>query len=127
MIAFVRGEVAAVTLNSAVLEVGGVGLELMCTPGTLATLRTGQAATLPTSMVVREDSLTIFGFLDDDTELFPESVVLTETTPGSHTSATPRTPRPSSLLTSAGRLADVRSATCNHGHFFSSIAATTAS
>ncbi|NPD06912.1 Holliday junction branch migration protein RuvA [Nocardioides sp. zg-1308] len=66
MIAFVRGEVAAVTLNSAVLEVGGVGLELMCTPGTLATLRVGRSATLPTSMVVREDSLTIFGFLDDD-------------------------------------------------------------
>ena len=39
MIAFVRGQVAAVTLSSAVLEVGGVGLELMCTPGTLATLR----------------------------------------------------------------------------------------
>lgn len=66
MIAFVRGQVAAVTLSSAVLEVGGVGLELMCTPGTLATLRTGQRATLPTSMVVREDSLTIFGFLDED-------------------------------------------------------------
>ena len=66
MIAFVRGEVAAVTLSSAVLEVGGVGLELMCTPGTLATLRVGQPATLPTSMVVREDSLTIFGFLDED-------------------------------------------------------------
>ena len=66
MIAFVRGEVAAVTLNSAVLEVGGVGLELMCTPGTLATLRAGQVATLPTSMVVREDSLTLFGFLDED-------------------------------------------------------------
>ena len=66
MIAFVRGEVAAVTLNSAVLEVGGVGLELMCTPGTLATLRVGRPAMLPTSMVVREDSLTIFGFLDDD-------------------------------------------------------------
>ena len=66
MIAFVRGPVAAVTLSSAVLEVGGVGLELMCTPGTLATLRTGQVATLPTSMVVREDSLTLFGFLDED-------------------------------------------------------------
>ena len=70
MIAFVRGEVAAVTLSSAVLEVGGVGLELMCTPGTLATLSpkvgTGQTATLPTSMVVREDSLTLFGFLDED-------------------------------------------------------------
>jgi Holliday junction DNA helicase RuvA len=66
VIAFVRGDVAAVTLTSAVLEVGGVGLEQMCTPGTLATLRPGQVATLPTSMVVREDSLTLFGFLDDD-------------------------------------------------------------
>ena len=66
VIAFVRGEVAALTLTSAVLEVGGVGLELMCTPGTLATLRVGPTAMLPTSMVVREDSLTVFGFLDDD-------------------------------------------------------------
>ena len=66
MIAFVHGEVAAVSVTSAVLEVGGVGLELMCTPGTLATLRLGQPVTLPTSMVVREDSLTLFGFLDDD-------------------------------------------------------------
>jgi holliday junction DNA helicase RuvA len=66
MIAHVRGRVAAVTLSSAVLEVGGVGLELMCTPGTLATLRTGAEATLPTSLVVREDSLTLFGFVDDD-------------------------------------------------------------
>ena len=66
MIAFVRGEVAAVTLTSAVVQVGGVGLEVMCTPNTLATLRTGQTATLPTSMVVREDSLTLFGFLDED-------------------------------------------------------------
>jgi holliday junction DNA helicase RuvA len=66
VIAFVRGQVADVTLSSAVLEVGGVGLELMCTPNTLATLRTGQTATLPTSMVVREDSLTLFGFVDED-------------------------------------------------------------
>jgi Holliday junction DNA helicase RuvA len=66
MIAHVRGRVAAVTLSSVVLEVGGVGLELMCTPGTLATLRTGAEAVLPTSMVVREDSLTLFGFADED-------------------------------------------------------------
>jgi Holliday junction DNA helicase RuvA len=66
VIAFVRGQVASVTLSSAVLEVGGVGLELMCTPGTLATLRAGQTATLPTSMVVREDSMTLFGFADED-------------------------------------------------------------
>jgi Holliday junction DNA helicase RuvA len=66
VIAYVRGQVAALTINSAVVDVGGVGLELMCTPGTLATLRPGQPATLPTSMVVREDSLTLFGFVDDD-------------------------------------------------------------
>jgi Holliday junction DNA helicase RuvA len=66
VIAFVRGEVTAVTLTSAVLEVGGVGLELVCTPNTLAALRTGQTAMLPTSMVVREDSLTLFGFADED-------------------------------------------------------------
>ena len=74
MIAFVRGEVAEVTLSSAVLAVGGVGLELMCTPGTLATLRVGQQATLPTSMVVREESLTLFGFLDDDEKAIFELV-----------------------------------------------------
>ena len=70
MIAYVRGPVAAVTLSTAVLEVGGIGLELLCTPGTLATLSpkvgTGQTAMLPASLVVREDSLTLFGFLDDD-------------------------------------------------------------
>ena len=66
MIAFVRGRVAQLGLTSVVVDLGGVGLELNCTPGTLATLRTGAEATLPTSMVVREDSLTLFGFLDED-------------------------------------------------------------
>jgi Holliday junction DNA helicase RuvA len=66
MIAFVKGRVADVSLSSAVLEVGGVGLELNCTPNTLATLRTGADVTLPTTMIVREDSMTLFGFLDDD-------------------------------------------------------------
>lgn len=66
MIAFVRGTVADVSLTSAVLEVGGVGLELNCTPNTLASLREGAEARLPTSMIVREDSMTLFGFLDDD-------------------------------------------------------------
>ena len=66
MIAFVRGRVAQIDLSSAVVEVGGVGLQVMCTPGTLAGLRTGHEATLPTSMVVREDSLTLFGFAEED-------------------------------------------------------------
>jgi Holliday junction DNA helicase RuvA len=72
MIAFVRGNVAALTLSSAVVEVGGVGLELMCTPGTLAQLRTGRQATLPTSMVVREESLTLYGFADEDEKVMFE-------------------------------------------------------
>ena len=66
MIAYVRGRVAAVTLSTAVVEVGGVGLELLATPGTLASLRIGEAVTLPSSLVVREDSLTLFGFADED-------------------------------------------------------------
>lgn len=66
MIAFVSGKVAGLTLTSAVVEVGGVGLEVNCTPNTLAELRVGTQATLPTSMIVREDSLTLFGFADDD-------------------------------------------------------------
>ena len=74
MIAFVRGNVAALTLSSAVVEVGGVGLELMCTPGTIAQLRTGRQATLPTSMVVREDSLTLYGFADEEEKAIFELV-----------------------------------------------------
>lgn len=66
MIAFVRGTVSEVSLSSAVVEVGGVGLEVNCTPNTLATLRVGDDTRLPTSMVVREESLTLFGFIDDE-------------------------------------------------------------
>jgi Holliday junction DNA helicase RuvA len=74
VIAFVRGTVADVTLSSVVLEVGGVGLELHCTPPTLATLHVGSSVTLPTAMVVREESLTLFGFLDDDEKALFELV-----------------------------------------------------
>ncbi|MBA4609321.1 Holliday junction branch migration protein RuvA [Aeromicrobium sp. Marseille-Q0843] len=62
MIAHVRGAVAAVSLNSAVLDLQGVGYHVMCTPSTIADLRLGQEATLWTSMVVREDSMTLYGF-----------------------------------------------------------------
>jgi Holliday junction DNA helicase RuvA len=66
MIASVRGTVAAVGPDGAVVEVGGVGLAVSCTPGTLARLRVGEPARLATSLVVREDSLTLYGFADDD-------------------------------------------------------------
>jgi holliday junction DNA helicase RuvA len=66
MIAHVRGTVAAVTPDGAVIEVGGVGMRVQCTPGTLATLRPGEHAQVATSLVVREDSLTLYGFCSDD-------------------------------------------------------------
>ncbi|RDG38553.1 Holliday junction branch migration protein RuvA [Streptomyces corynorhini] len=66
MIAFVSGPVAALAPTTAVVEVGGIGMALQCTPATLAALRVGQEARLATSLVVREDSLTLYGFADDD-------------------------------------------------------------
>jgi holliday junction DNA helicase RuvA len=66
VIAHVRGTVAAVAPDGAVIEVGGVGMRVQCTPGTLATLRPGEPAQVATSLVVREDSLTLYGFGSDD-------------------------------------------------------------
>ncbi|SFF29617.1 Holliday junction branch migration protein RuvA [Blastococcus tunisiensis] len=66
MIASVSGRVAAVSPDGAVVEVGGIGLAVQCTPGTIARLQVGADARLSTSLVVREDSLTLYGFADDD-------------------------------------------------------------
>ncbi|MGR6969245.1 Holliday junction branch migration protein RuvA [Streptomyces cynarae] len=66
MIAFVSGPVAALAPDSAVVEVGGIGIAVQCTPNTLSGLRLGQQTKLATSLVVREDSLTLYGFADDD-------------------------------------------------------------
>jgi Holliday junction DNA helicase RuvA len=66
VIASVRGVVTHVSPDGAVIEVGGVGLAVYCAPATLANLRTGSPARLATSLVVREDSLTLYGFADDD-------------------------------------------------------------
>ena len=64
MISSVRGAVLTVGLDHAVVEVGGVGLAVSATPATLSRLRRGQEAHLETALVVREDSLTLFGFAD---------------------------------------------------------------
>jgi Holliday junction DNA helicase RuvA len=66
MIAHLRGTVAGVAPDGAVIEVGGVGMRVQCTPGTLATLKLGESAQVATSLVVREDSLTLYGFVSDD-------------------------------------------------------------
>ena len=66
MIAHLDGLVCAIAPEGAVIEVGGVGLLVQATPGTLAGLRTGERARVATSLVVREDALTLYGFASDD-------------------------------------------------------------
>ena len=66
MIASVSGTVAALAPDSAVVEVGGIGLRIMCTPRTIADLRVGAHVGMATTLVVREDSLTVYGFADED-------------------------------------------------------------
>jgi Holliday junction DNA helicase RuvA len=66
MIAHLDGVVAAIAPEGAVIDVGGVGLLVQCSPGTLAGFRPGERAKVSTSLVVREDALTLYGFGSDD-------------------------------------------------------------
>jgi holliday junction DNA helicase RuvA len=66
VIAHLNGTVSAVSPDGVVIDVGGVGLRVQCTPDTLASLRPGSPGRVATSLVVREDSLTLFGFATDD-------------------------------------------------------------
>jgi Holliday junction DNA helicase RuvA len=66
MIASVSGVVAAVQPSGVVIEVGGIGVSVSCTPQTAAVARRGDALALHTSLVVREDSLTLYGFPDSE-------------------------------------------------------------
>jgi holliday junction DNA helicase RuvA len=66
MIASVRGEVIDIALDHAVIEAAGVGYKVMAAPSTLATLRRGSESRLITAMIVREDSMTLYGFADSD-------------------------------------------------------------
>jgi Holliday junction DNA helicase RuvA len=66
VIASLTGTVAHVTLDRAVVDVGGVGYLVHATPGTLASLRVGEQGRLHTTLVVREDSMTLYAFADAD-------------------------------------------------------------
>ena len=67
MISAVRGEVLEVALDHVVIEAAGIGYRVNATPSTLATLRQGSEVRLVTAMIVREDSMTLYGFSDADT------------------------------------------------------------
>jgi Holliday junction DNA helicase RuvA len=71
VIASVDGVVSAHTADGVVVRLGGVGLAVQTTPATRARLRVGDEASLATSLVVREDSLTLYGFAEaDERDLF---------------------------------------------------------
>lgn len=65
MISFVRGPVAALSLAQAVIDVNGVGMLVHATPKTLGGLRLGEEVRLTTAMIIREDSMTLYGFADE--------------------------------------------------------------
>jgi len=66
MIVSLTGTASQVGLGHVVVEVGGVGLLARTTPATAAGVRLGQSVSLATSLVVREDAWTLFGFAGDD-------------------------------------------------------------
>ncbi len=74
MIASLRGTVLRAALDRVVVEVGGVGMLVHTTPATAASLPTGTSAQLATTLVVREESLTLYGFLDEDEKELFETV-----------------------------------------------------
>jgi Holliday junction DNA helicase RuvA len=66
MISLVTGVVRAINPEKVIVEVGGVGLSISLTAATSSSLALGAPVTLFTTLVVREDSLTLFGFMDDE-------------------------------------------------------------
>jgi len=71
MIAALRGEVIHIGLDHGVIDCAGVGYKFLATPSTLGRLRRGEQATVLTNLVVKEDSLTLYGFsADEDCEMF---------------------------------------------------------
>lgn len=73
MISLVSGEIAALSSSSAVVIVGGIGLEVFLTPRHLINLKTGQSASFHTRLIVREDDLSLFGFQSArEREIFDE-------------------------------------------------------
>ncbi len=74
MISFVRGTVVHAGADHLVVDLGAVGVRVQCTPATALALRHGDHVELMTTMVVREDGWTLFGFIDDDERAVFEQV-----------------------------------------------------
>ena len=74
MIALLTGEVRSLSTDKVVIDVSGVGYLVTITPNTSTHLSMGSRISLHTSMVVREDSISLFGFLDESARNLFESV-----------------------------------------------------
>jgi Holliday junction DNA helicase RuvA len=66
MISSVRGTVLAIAGPAVIIEVGGIGLSIQVTPGHALSLRVGSEASVRTALIVREDDLSLYGFVDAD-------------------------------------------------------------
>lgn len=66
MISSIRGPVLEITPDSLVVGIGGIGMSVMCSPDTISQARINSEITLFTSLIVREDSLTLFGFANSE-------------------------------------------------------------
>ncbi len=74
MIATLTGEIKSISVDRAIIEVGGVGLSVNLTQSAAAHLNLGTNVTFHTSLVVREDSLTLYGFLTAESKQLFEQV-----------------------------------------------------
>ena len=66
MIEYVRGTVGRQAEDHVVIDVGGIGIRVEAAPATVAALAAGSEQQVPTSLVIREESWTLYGFTDDD-------------------------------------------------------------
>jgi len=74
MISLLNGSVRSIQGDRLIVELGGIGLTVLVTPATAAQVNLGSQVQLFTSLVVREDSLTLFGFMNDESRTLFELV-----------------------------------------------------
>jgi Holliday junction DNA helicase RuvA len=74
MISLLSGTVRSINSDRVVVEVGGFGLTVLVNPATTTQVTLGSQIQLFTSLVVREDSLTLFGFLNEESRALFELV-----------------------------------------------------
>lgn len=66
MISFLRGKVCEVLAANLVIDVNGIGYSLIVTPTVLQTAKVGTEISLPVALVVREESMTLYGFANSE-------------------------------------------------------------